>query len=53
MSIRPETSKNREQADMEVKYKDHSYIIEMKTAKNSSAALKSAQYGLTQIRDRD
>jgi hypothetical protein len=51
--VRPEASKNRGQADMEVKYKDLSYIIEMKTAKDSSAALKSAQAGLTQIRDRD
>ncbi|MDR1086247.1 MAG: ATP-binding protein [Deltaproteobacteria bacterium] len=48
--VRPEASKNRGQADLEVKYKANNYIIEMKIAKDSPAALKSAQAGLTQIR---
>ncbi|MDR1085477.1 MAG: PD-(D/E)XK nuclease domain-containing protein [Deltaproteobacteria bacterium] len=51
--VRPEAGKNRGQADMEVKYKDLSYIIEMKTAEDSPAALKSAQAGMTRIRGRD
>ncbi|MDR1086262.1 MAG: ATP-binding protein [Deltaproteobacteria bacterium] len=50
--VRPEASKNLGQADMDVRYKDQDYIIEMKIAKDSPAALKSAQAGLTQIRSR-
>ncbi|MDR1085669.1 MAG: PD-(D/E)XK nuclease domain-containing protein [Deltaproteobacteria bacterium] len=52
--VRPEASKNRGQADLVgVKYKAHDYIIEMKIAKDGPAALKSAQTGLTRIRDRN
>ncbi|MDR1084615.1 MAG: PD-(D/E)XK nuclease domain-containing protein [Deltaproteobacteria bacterium] len=51
--VRPEAGKNRGQADLETTYKDQHYIIEMKTAEDSPAALKSAQAGLTRIRGLD
>ncbi|MDR1083594.1 MAG: AAA family ATPase [Deltaproteobacteria bacterium] len=50
---RPEAGKNRGQAHMKVKHKDQDYIIEMKIADYSPAALKPAQAGLTQLRDCD
>jgi acetamidase/formamidase len=35
--------------DLEVRYKDQIYIIEMKTAQGARAALKAARAGMAQI----
>ncbi|MDR1083663.1 MAG: ATP-binding protein [Deltaproteobacteria bacterium] len=51
--VQPEARKNRGRSDLEVRYKDQVYIMEMKLAAGSRAALKAAHDGMARIRELD
>jgi hypothetical protein len=51
--VRPEARTNLGRIDLEVRYKDQVFIIELKTAQGARAALKAARAGMAQIQKRD